>query len=74
VQSPRINKIAKYIYENLEENHYSINVTQKNKLNKNKVNQNKSIIKPSILNQPKTKLLKQQKKEIRDKRRRAKFK
>lgn len=72
MQSPRINKIAKYIYENLEENHYSINVTQKNKLNKNKVNQNKSIIKPSILNQPKTKLLKQQKKEIRDKRRRAK--
>ena len=32
---------------------------------------NKSIVKPAILNQPKIKLIKQQKKEIRDRRRRA---
>ena len=43
----------------------------KNTLDKNKISpSNKSIVKPSILNQPNIKAVKQQKKAIRDKRRR----
>ena len=82
MQSPSINKIATTSTRNSIENNskitYLINTVQKKKssstktLNKNKLNpSNKSIIKPAILNQPKIKLIKQQKREIRDKRRRA---
>jgi hypothetical protein len=82
-QSPEINKIAtnNYDQENTIEyegnNNYMINAAQKRKLlsknalDKNKISpSNKSIVKPSILNQPNIKAVKQQKKAIRDKRRR----
>jgi hypothetical protein len=82
-QSPEINKIAtnnydqEYTIEYEGNNNYMINAAQKRKslsrnaLDKNKISpSNKSIVKPSILNQPNIKAVKQQKKAIRDKRRR----
>jgi len=82
-QSPEITKIVtnNYDQENIIEyernNNYMINTVQKrkspskNSLDKNKISSsNKSIVKPSILNQPNIKAVKQQKKAIRDKGRR----
>ena len=71
MQSPMINKIA-----DPQQSQYMIKVSQKKKkitklLDKNKIfPNNKSIIKPSILNQPNIKNVKQQKKIIRNTRRR----
>jgi len=80
-QSPKITKIVSpnqsINYLNNENNQIpQINVAQKKKvptstLDKNKLSpNNKSIVKPSILNQPNIKKVKQQKKVIRNKRRR----
>jgi len=80
-QSPKITKIASsnqsINYLNKENNQIpQINVAQKKKvptstLDKNKISQNnKSIVKLSILNQPNIKKVKQQKKAIRNTRRR----
>ena len=85
MQSPEINKIANslslisdtnYLY-NPNDTQYVVNAVQKRKssskaLDKNKISpNNKSIVKPSILNQPNNlRAIKQQKKAIRDSRRR----
>ncbi len=81
MQSPNINKIANNYVKNqdlnIENTPYLINAAQKNKTLNAKISKdklrpsNKSIIKPAILNQPKIKQIKQRKREIRDKRRRA---
>ena len=85
MQSPVINKIANpcpptintNIYDKRNDVHYVLNAAQKRKvstkaLDKNKISpNNKSIVKPSILNQPNNlRSIKQQKKAIRDTRRR----
>jgi len=81
MQSPDIMKIASTSYSQINSNISNdyknfINAAQKKRVNtksldKNKISpNNKSIVKPSILNQQNLRSIKQQKKAIRDKRRR----
>ena len=69
--SPQINstinkKVTPYTFNTIQKRKITTKTLDKNKISPN----NKSIIKPSILNQPNTRILKQQKKSIRDARRR----